>query len=405
MRHNTCQRAHLMTRRNFLAGACGAISTLSACQYADPSAEFYEPLKNAGKSAIKHIIVLMMANRSFDHYLGWLPGADGRQTGLTYLDKLGVAHATHPLAPDYQGCAHPDPDHDFTNARIEYNGGLCDGWLRTANNDEYAIGYYTRSDLPFLAEAALKWTTFDRYFAAIMSSTLPNRIYQHAGVTDRLDNSLAVSTLPTIWDRLAAKGLVGKYYFSDAPILAFWGDKYAGITRPLAEFLTDCAAGELPHVSFVDPRLLGEDIGASGDDHPHADIRVGEYFMYQIYKAIITSPAWRHTVLVINYDEWGGFFDHVPPPLAPDVNPDYQLRGFRVPCLLISPFARRGYVSHDVYDHTSILKMIEWRWDLQPLSVRDANAKNLADALDLTTSDLSAPDFAVPPWLVSSPCL
>jgi len=266
-------------------------------------------------------------------------------------------------------------------------------------------GILSRSAALILAEAALKWTTFDRYFAAIMSSTLPNRIYQHAGVTDRLDNSLAVSTLPTIWDRRAAKGLVGKYYFSDAPILAFWGDKYADIIRPLGEFLTDCAAGELPHVAFVDPRLLGEEFGTSGDDHPHADIRVGEYFMYQIYKAITTSPAWRHTVLVINYDEWGGFFDHVPPPLAPDVNPDYQLRGFRVPCLLISPFARRGYVSHDIYDHTSILKMIEWRWDLQPLSVRDANAKNLADALDLTSSDLSAPDFAVPPWLASSPCL
>ena len=145
-------------------------------------------------------------------------------------------------------------------------------------------------------------------------------------------------------------------------------------------------------------------MGGSGDDHPHADIRVGEYFMYQVYKAITTSPAWRHTVLVINFDEWGGFFDHVPPPLAPDVNPDFQLRGFRVPCLLISPFARRGYMSHDVYDHTSVLKMIEWRWGLQPLSVRDANAKNLADALDLSTTNLAAPDFAVPPVLISNLC-
>lgn len=395
---------HYATRRSFLAGVCGAISALGACQYAEPSAELADPLRASGKSAIKHIVVLMMENRSFDHYLGWLPGADGRQAGLSYVDKLGVAHPTYPLAPDYQGCGHPDPDHDFTNARIEYNGGLCDGWLRTANNDEYAIGYYTRGDLPFLAEAALKWTTFDRYFSAIMSSTYPNRIYQHAAVTDRLDSSLTISTLPTIWDRLAAKGLTGKYYFNDTPFLGLWGAKYAPIMRPFVEFLADCASGELPQVAFVDPRFVGEEMGGSGDDHPHADIRVGEYFMYQVYKAITTSPAWRHTVLVINYDEWGGFFEHVPPPLAPDVNSDFQLRGFRVPCLLISPFARRGYVSHDVYDHTSILKMIEWRWGLQPLSVRDANANNLADALDLSSFNLAAPDFAVPPVLVSNLC-
>lgn len=395
---------HHSTRRGFLAGVCGAISALGACQYSEPSAALSDPLRSSAKSSIKHIVVLMMENRSFDHYLGWLPGADGRQAGLSYVDKLGVAHATYPLAPDYQGCSHPDPDHDFTNARIEYNGGQCDGWLRTANNDEYAIGYYTRGDLPFLAEAALKWTSFDRYFAAIMSSTYPNRIYQHAAVTDRLDSSLTISTLPTIWDRLAQKGLSGKYYFNDTPFLALWGAKYAPIMRPFAEFLADCASGELPQVAFVDPRFVGEEMGGSGDDHPHADIRVGEYFMYQVYKAITTSPAWRHTVLVINFDEWGGFFDHVPPPLAPDVNPDFQLRGFRVPCLLISPFARRGYVSHDVYDHTSVLKMIEWRWGLQPLSVRDANAKNLADALDLSTTNLAAPDFAVPPALISNLC-
>jgi phospholipase C len=395
----------MLTRRRFLYGTCGALSTLAACQLSPSAATLSEGLEKSGKSAIKHIIVLMMENRSFDHYLGWLPGADGRQAGLSYFDKLGIAHATYPLAPDYQGCGHPDPDHDFANAQIEYDGGQCDGWLRTANNDEYAIGYYTRDNLPFLGEAALQWTTFDRYFSAIRSSTYPNRIYQHAGVTDRLDSSLTLCTLPTIWDRLAAKGLVGKYYFSDTPFLALWGSKYAPIMRPFDEFVSDCAAGELPQVSFVDPRFAGEDQGASGDDHPHADIRVGEYFMYQVYKAVTTSPAWRHTVLVVNFDEWGGFFEHVPPPLAPDVNPDYQQRGFRVPCLLISPFARRSYVSHAVYDHTSILKMIEWRWDLQALSVRDAKANNLADELDLSTVDLTAPDFAVPPVLVSVPCV
>ena len=102
-----------------------------------------------------------------------------------------------------------------------------------------------------------------------------------------------------------------------------------------------------------------------------------------------TSPAWPHTLLIVTFDEWGGFFDHVPPPAAPDVKPEYEQRGFRVPCLLISPFARRGHVAHGVYDHTSILKLVEWRWGLEPLSVRDAAAANLAAALDFSKRNLA----------------
>src|SRR5207302_490103 len=105
---------------------------------------------------------------------------------------------------------------------------------------------------------------------------------------------------------------------------------------------------------------------------------------------VTTSPNWPRTLLVINYDEWGGFFEHVPPPKArddnedPDINKDYGRRGFRVPCLAVSPRARRGFVSHRVYDHTSILKLIEWRWGLAPLSLRDATAHNLAEVLDFS---------------------
>lgn len=141
-------------------------------------------------SGIEHIVLVMMENRSFDHFLGWLGNADGRQAGLTYFDAAGVAHITHPLAPDFQGCGHPDPDHSYDGGRIEYNGGACDGWLRAGNNDEYAIGYYTKKDLAFLGNAAPQWTTCDRYFAAIMAETFPNRIYQHAAQTDRLTNTL-----------------------------------------------------------------------------------------------------------------------------------------------------------------------------------------------------------------------
>jgi phospholipase C len=167
---------------------------------------------------------------------------------------------------------------------------------------------------------------------------------------------------------------------------------------PFASFLTDAAAGTLPAVSFVDPRFTDEGMGTSNDDHPHADIRAGEDFMNQVYDAVRTSPLWPNTVLVITYDEWGGFFDHVPPGHAPDVSNKTSLRGFRVPTVVISPFARRGFVSHKTFDHTSILKMIEWRFGLDPLTVRDKKANNLATVLDFAHPDTSAPAYVVPPF-------
>ena len=353
-------------------------------------------LPNPQRSGIRHIVVVTMENRSFDHMLGWLPGADGKQAGLVYTDRDGVAHATYPLAPDYQGCPYSDPDHSYDGGRTQLDGGLCDGWLRAGTDDLFPIGYYVQSDLAFLGRAAADWTVLDRYFAPIMAPTYPNRIYEHAAVTDRLDDSVyPPSTLPTIWDRLAEEGYSGRYYASDIPFLALWGTKYASITRSYDDFLADCAAGALPDVAFVDPPFQGESSGTSADDHPHGDIRAGEPFLDRTYEAIIASPEWSSTVLVVNFDEWGGFFDHVPPPVADDVDPAFTQRGFRVPALVISPWSRRGWVGSNVYDHTSVLKMIEWRFHLRPLSVRDAEARNLAEVLDFSNPNPSAPAYGV----------
>jgi len=347
------------------------------------------------QSGIEHIIVVMMENRSLDHFLGWLPGADGQQSA-TYYDSNGNPFSTYHLQ-DYQGCGHPNPDHSYDGGRVEYNGGLCDGWLKTAANDIYAIGYYEQSDLAFLGPAAPAWTTFQRYFAATMAPTYPNRFFMHSAQTDRISNTLTLSRLPTIWDRLSANGLSGLYYFSDVPFLALWGLRHLGITRGISQFFSDCAAGTLPQVAFVDPAFLGIENGTSNGDEPHADIRNGEAFMYQVYRAVTTSPLWPSTVLIFNYDEWGGFFDHVPPTTAPDPHPATNLRGFRVPCLMIAPWARRGFVGRNVYDHTSILKMIEWRWGIRPLTVRDQSAANIAQVLDFSSPNYAAPDFNVPP--------
>jgi phospholipase C len=388
-----------LTRRSFLLGAAGLTLSLAGGGTLARSAS---KLPAPGDSGLEHVIVLMLENRSFDHLLGWLPGADGKQAGLSYPDRDGSLKQTWRLT-DFQGCAYSDPDHSYEGARTEFAGGRCDGWLLAGSNDVYSIGYYQPADLPFLGRAAPGWTVCDRYFSAILGPTYPNRIYQHAGVTDRILNSTATSTLPTIWDRLAAAGLSGRYYFSDVPFLAIWGSKYLSISKPFASFLADCRSGELPSVAYVDPRFLGEDQGVSNDDHPHGDVRVGEHLLNQVYTAVTQSPAWSKTLLVITFDEWGGFFDHVPPAVAPDVQPALAQRGFRVPVLLVSPFARRATVEHGVYDHTSVLRLIEWRWGLQPLSVRDAAAANLAQALDFSTRRLDAPAYSVPP-ILGLPC-
>jgi phospholipase C len=400
--------AHKYSRRRFLEQAALAGGALALG--ARPGVAAKPALPNPKNSGIEHIVVATMENRSFDHILGWLPGADGQQGGLVYLDSAGVSHATYPLAPDYQGCGHPDPDHSYGGARVEYNGGACDGWLRAGSNDEYAIGYYVPSDVPFLAEAAPGWTAFDRYFAAILGPTFPNRFYMHAAQTDRLSNTFELSTLPTIWDRLAGAGVNGRYYFSDAPFLGLWGPKYFSISRTFDRFLEDCAAGTLPAVSYVDPRFIDEETGTSNDDHPHSDIRNGEVFMNTVYSAVTSSPNWKHTVLVMTFDEWGGFFEHVPPPPAPipaasaAAGDADGLLGFRVPCLVISPYTPRGVVSHTTFDHTSILKLIEWRWNLEPLTVRDASANNLAAALDFGKPDRFAPVYVIDPGPYGAPC-
>ena len=372
-------------------------------------------------AGFEHVVVVMMENRSFDHFLGWMPGANGKQGGLTYLDSKGAAHSTHALAPDYQGCGFLDPGHSYNDGRMQYNNGAADGWLLDGSdedppnnpkqaNDVYAIGYYGQDDLAFLGKAAPAFTACDNYFAGILAETYPNRFHMHAAQTDRLKNDSTISTLPTIWSRLEEKGLSGRYYFSDLPFLALWGSRYANISKPFSQFLADATAGTLPNVAFIDPRFEDEGSGTSNDDHPHADIRAGEAFLNQIYDALRTSPNWSKTVLVITYDEWGGFYDHVPPPLAPIPaasaaagDKDGRL-GFRVPCVVISPFAKRSFIAHGKYDHTSILKMIEWRFGLPPLTVRDQTANNLAEVLNFSAPIATAPVFTVPSGPFGSAC-
>ena len=390
----------MITRRQFLRISAGAAGVALAEPWAASGAgAIVRPaaatLPNGASAPFDHVVVLMMENRSFDHFLGWLPGANGRQAGLAYTDRSGTTYPTYDLAPDWQGCGYDDPDHSWEGGVTQLAGGTASGFLKTAvAGDTFPIGYYTQASIPVLGALAEQYTTSDNYFAAILAETYPNRFYQHSAQTDRDHNSTATATMPTIWDRLAAAGLSGRYYSTDLPFLALWGSKYAPIINQFPQFLTDCAAGNLPNVAFVDPAFNGEGQGLSRDDHPHADIRSGEAFISEVYEALRSSPAWSKTVLVINYDEWGGFFDHVVPPRvvdthvnpAPGPHPDYHQLGFRVPLVVASPFSAKGRIVSGgaPFEHTSVLKMIEWRWNLPPLTARDANARNLAEVLDLS---------------------
>jgi phospholipase C len=329
---------------------------------------------------IEHIVVATMENRSFDHFLGWLPNADGKQAGLTYADGTGASHPTHSLSGDYTGCPHPDPDHSYDGARVEYDQGAMDGFLRAGSNDVYSIGYYGEQDIPFYAALARNYTS---------------------------------------WDRLAAAGVSANYFYSNVPFTALWGTKYLGISRLYAEFLAAAATGTLPAVSFVDPRYTVLDDGTGNDDHPHADIREGDLFLYQTFQAVARGPKWANTVFIVNFDEWGGFFEHVAPPRAtapnlvdPDLVKGKALLGCRVPTVVASPFSRGNpfdpRVSAPVFDHTSVLKLIEWRWGLAPLTARDASSDvtNLAYALNFKEPDASVPYLPQPqaPLLVP-PCV
>jgi phospholipase C len=234
-----------------------------------------------------------------------------------------------------------------------------------------------------------------------------------------LTNSTNVSSLPAIWDRLAGAGVSANYFYSNVPFVALWGAKYLGISRLYQDFLVAAANGTLPAVSFVDPRYTILDDGTGNDDHPHADIRKGDLFLYQTFEAVAKGPKWANTVFVVNFDEWGGFFEHVAPPRAtapnqvdPDLVKGKALLGCRVPTVVASPFSRGNSsdprVSPLVFDHTSVLKLIEWRWGLAPLTARDASSDvaNLAYALNFKEPDSSVPNLPQPQApLIVAPCL
>jgi phospholipase C len=364
---------------------------------------------------IQHIVIVMMENHSFDGRFGMLGRGDGFK-----LDGSGKPLDANPM-PDgrfVQAFHMPStcqlnskPGQNWVASHTSYADGRNDGFVKASG--PVAMGYWDETDIPFYYGLARAFPLCDRYFCSTLAQTYPNRRFLIAGtasgvVTTNISNVTKFEPANgTIFDRLHQHGITWRDYASDLPsvaVIAATANKYGKNISSRDQFHKDAAAGTLPAVSYVDTRYV-TDPGESEENN--ADISYGENFVAKVVDSVFNSPNWKNTVLIYTYDEHGGYYDHVPPPPAlkpdnippgvdsPGITGAYDRYGFRVPTVIVSPFAKKDYISHQVHDHTSILKLIETKWNLGALTYRDANASNLLDSLDL----VGPPAFAEPPTL------
>lgn len=376
----------LLSRRQALAGLGATLAGACAPESDDSAAPEVTPPLPPG---IDHVILVMMENRTFDHFLGSLSllegrvDVDGLSADMSNSDAAGTVYPPHPSEVD---CLF-DPPHGWSSSHSQFNGGANDGFVQAyaaqgAPEPGEVMGYMTREDLPVTYALADHYAVCDRYFASVMGPTWPNRFYGHAGTSEGLtSNDLPEelgTTLPTVWQKLEEIGLDWKYYYTDVPFLALIPDHdlvtHGGF---LEDFVDDCAAGTLPPVCWVDPGF------GINDDHPPHHVGMGQEFFSIVYAALATSPIWERCLLVITYDEHGGFFDHVPPPTTEDdyAADGFDQLGFRVPSIVVGPYVRNAVVS-DVFDHTSWLKYVCERFGITPWNTRIAAANSIGLCLD-----------------------
>jgi phospholipase C len=254
------------------------------------------------------------------------------------------------------------------------------------------MGYYDKSGVPAYDYLATQFAVCDRWFASIPTDTFPNRLYAMTGgsgglLTTPSDASVATNPpaygLKTIFEVLQEHNVDWNIFFSDLPFaLVFTAlaqdAQYTARMRPISEFLDRAATGELPAVAWIDPNFNDVPDGTdnASDDHPPGDVKRGQQFVEQVFNALVASPAWSKTMLIITYDEHGGFFDHVEPPGTPprndgpkDDDPDMTRYGLRVPSIVVSPWVAQGQVAHTIFDHTSMLRTILLRFCATPREV------------------------------------
>ena len=360
---------------------------------------------------IDHIVVLMKENHSYDNYFGMLERGDGFTLGPdgsplnSNPDRQGRPVRAHHLGLPLNLSFHLNQT--WNDSHRQWNGGAMDGFVTTTGSD-VPMGYLDGTDLPWYYGFARTYGIADRYFASCLAQTFPNRRFLQAATAA----GLVSTTIPSpfvkppatglLWDLLDAHNIGWANYFVEVPDVGLWPRnllRWHDNLHDIADFYADCRNSLLPPVSLITPEALAASEGEFQDD------QIGEAFTASVFEAAAASPQWPRMLFVIVWDEGGGFYDHVPPPPAvtpddipPDIHvpPDepggYDRYGFRVPCLVASPFAKPGHVSSVVYDHTSILATIEHKWNLPALTRRDAAANPLTDFIDLA----KPPQFPIP---------
>ncbi|PYX92071.1 MAG: hypothetical protein DMG67_08015 [Acidobacteria bacterium] len=322
------------------------------------------------------------------------------------------------------------PSHPSMSARKPAGHFNMDGFLEASTsvphdfdpNGDRAIGYYDQTDLPVYYELAAQFATSDRWYSPVMTQTIPNRMYFFAGTSfGHIDNHDSVPSngwpQPTIFDSLDNAKIPWKYYYLDpnSVFLAQWNTWFKnngqdqGNVRSINEWfsiLNDPNADNLlPPVIFIE---RGSTNGL--DEHPENNVTIGAGAAVPVIEALMNSKAWQSSVMIFTYDEGGGLYDHVPPfgepspdgikpMLTPsDVPGDFNFSGFRIPLIVISPWVKPHFVSHVPRDATAILKLIETRFNLPPLTKRDAAQDNMLEFFDF-----SSPALINPPPMPAQP--
>lgn len=370
---------------------------------------------------VDHVLVMMMENRSFDHYFGQL-----RARGVADVevppDGWSNPRADGSPAPRYHEttpCT-TDTNHGWGGSFRQWNNGRNDGFVTTNNPmGERAMGYFDEPDIPFYYGLARAFAIGDRYFSSVMGPTWPNRYFLLAGTSFGFtynapyDGDTPASPALHLMRRLDEAGYEWRDYAGDLRLTGLF--PYYGIVRTETraqyhshdDLIADLASGDLPAFSLIEPHYQGNG-GTREDEHPPGTPQMGERLVERVVRALMASPAWRRSALFVTYDEHGGFADHVPPPEAcapddhapfdrsmhPATEGSFRRYGFRVPFIVVSPYAKRGFVSHTVYDHTSIVRFVEARFGLAAMTARDANAN-----VPLDMFDFEHPPSMTPPTL------
>lgn len=351
---------------------------------------------------VDHFVVLMMENRSFDHYLGALQRTAGYPERKTVNGTDGSEWNPAPGTGKHVKIHKADtwrlksPPHSMGAARTQWNEGKNDGFVRAyAGPDQAdAMAFYDKTQIPFYYWLAENFTVLDNWHASVLGPTGPNRLYLNCGTSKGVKTAgtpVSGAEPETIWDQLRAKKISAASYFfgkagamhhllpnkTAAHKIPFVRNDDAGEPKNAkGRFFKAAAEGTLPQVSFLEPDY------STFDDHPSKNIRLGQAFVHTIYRALAAGPKWKKTLFLVTYDEHGGFFDHVSPRAAPDDDPDFRRYGFRVPTFAAGGMVKRGHLVHEFHDHTSVIATLAKRFDLPRLTKRSAAANPILGIFD-----------------------